>query len=57
VPCLRTIGNIVTGNDQETQYAIDCGALEALNNLIYSKKKSIRKEVCWTLSNITAGTE
>lgn len=57
VPCLRTIGNVVTGNDEETQYAIDCGALIALNHLIYNKKKSIRKEVCWTLSNITAGNE
>jgi importin subunit alpha-1 len=54
---LRTIGNVVTGDDKETQYAIDCGALLALSNMIYTKKKSVRKEVCWTLSNITAGTE
>ncbi len=57
VPCLRTIGNIVTGDDQQTQYAIDNGALQALNNIIYHKKKTVRKEVCWTLSNITAGSE
>lgn len=25
--------------------------------MIYHKKKTIRKEVCWTLSNITAGNE
>ncbi len=57
VPCLRTIGNVVTGDDKQTQYAIDCGALHALNNIIYHKKKTVRKEVCWTLSNITAGSE
>jgi importin subunit alpha-1 len=55
VPCLRTIGNIVTGDDSQTQYVIDSGALEALNNIIYHKKKTVRKEVCWSLSNITAG--
>ena len=34
---------------------INAGALEALNNIIYHKKKTVRKEVCWSLSNITAG--
>jgi importin subunit alpha-1 len=24
--------------------------------LIYHKKKTVRKEVCWSLSNITAGS-
>eukprot|EP00350_Pseudokeronopsis_sp_OXSARD2_P000717 CAMPEP_0170544804 /NCGR_PEP_ID=MMETSP0211-20121228/3427_1 /TAXON_ID=311385 /ORGANISM="Pseudokeronopsis sp., Strain OXSARD2" /LENGTH=159 /DNA_ID=CAMNT_0010848545 /DNA_START=1103 /DNA_END=1582 /DNA_ORIENTATION=+ len=57
VPCLRTIGNVVTGDDDQTQFAIDCGALHALSNLIYHKKKTVRKEVCWTLSNITAGND
>lgn len=28
-----------------------------MNNIIYHKKKTVRKEVCWTLSNITAGSE
>ena len=35
---------------------INAGALIALNELIYNKKKTIRKEVCWSLSNITAGS-
>jgi hypothetical protein len=52
---LRAIGNIVTGDDSQTQYVINAGALEALNNIIYHKKKTVRKEVCWSLSNITAG--
>jgi hypothetical protein len=56
VPCLRSIGNIVTGNDDQTQAVINAGALDALNNIIYHKKKTVRKEVCWSLSNITAGT-
>lgn len=56
VPCLRSIGNIVTGDDTQTQMVIDSGALAALNELIYNKKKTVRKEVCWSLSNITAGS-
>jgi importin subunit alpha-6/7 len=56
VPCLRTIGNIVTGTDEQTQMVIEAGALDALNELIFNKKKTVRKEVCWTLSNITAGS-
>lgn len=52
---MRTIGNIVTGDDSQTQVVINAGALEALNNIIYHKKKTVRKEVCWSLSNITAG--
>ena len=31
VPCLRSIGNIVTGNDEQTEMAIKAGALEALD--------------------------
>lgn len=58
VPALRTVGNIVTGNDQQTQTIINCGALGCLLHLLNtSHKKSIKKEACWTISNITAGTK
>lgn len=36
--------------------AINAGVLETLNEIIYHKKKTVRKEVCWSLSNITAGS-
>lgn len=56
IPALRTVGNIVTGDDIQTQCIIDCGALPCLLNLlVHSHKKSIKKEACWTISNITAG--
>lgn len=58
VPALRTVGNIVTGNDMQTQIIINCGALPCLMQLLSQPhKKSIKKEACWTLSNITAGTK
>jgi len=55
-PALRTAGNIVTGDDTQTQSVINCGALKQLLALLSSPKKGIRKEACWTISNITAGT-
>ncbi|KAI3469321.1 hypothetical protein Pfo_025984 [Paulownia fortunei] len=56
IPALRTVGNIVTGDDVQTQYIIDHGALPCLLSLLtHHHKKSIKKEACWTISNITAG--
>ena len=58
VPALRTVGNIVTGDDMQTQVIISCGALTCLLHLLKTaQKKSIKKEACWTISNITAGTK
>jgi len=52
---LRTIGNIVTGDDDQTQEVINAGALYPLKSLLTHDRKNIRKEACWTISNITAG--
>lgn len=57
IPALRAVGNIVTGDDVQTQTIIDHQALPCLLNLLTNThKKSIKKEACWTISNITAGT-
>lgn len=56
-PALRTVGNIVTGDDKQTQVVINLNALPALLQLLDNPKKNIRKEACWTISNITAGTQ
>jgi hypothetical protein len=55
VPCLRTLGNILTGTDAETQACIDSGILVPLLKLLEHPKKPVRKEVVWSISNITAG--
>ncbi|MCO5586153.1 hypothetical protein L7F22_040092 [Adiantum nelumboides] len=56
IPALRTVGNIVTGDDAQTQFMIDQQVLPCLLNLFNENhKKSIKKEACWTVSNITAG--
>jgi importin subunit alpha-6/7 len=54
-PALRSVGNIVTGDDAQTQVVISSGVLASLGNLLSSPKEGIRKEACWTISNITAG--
>ena len=48
--------SLVAGNDQQTQHAMECKALDALVPLLDHEKKNVRKEACWTLSNIAAGT-
>ncbi|XP_010495334.1 PREDICTED: importin subunit alpha-1-like [Camelina sativa] len=58
VPALRTVGNIVTGDALQTQFVINSGALPCLAVILTQNyKRSIKKETCWTISNITAGTK
>lgn len=52
---LRAVGNIVTGDDVQTQVILNSGALPHILHLLSSEKESIRKEASWTISNITAG--
>ena len=60
-PALRSIGNLVTGDDIQTQVIINCGALPALLSLLSSPKESIKKEAyrysikhyCWKYSTNT----
>jgi len=56
VPALRTIGNIVTGDDAQTQAMLAPNPLPALLGTLTCQRKSLRKETCWTVSNVTAGT-
>jgi importin subunit alpha-2 len=56
-PCLRTIGNIVTGNDIQTDRVLSAGpVIQTLGRLLKSPKVNISKEAAWAISNITAGT-
>ena len=56
-PCLRALGNIVSGNEHHTQRVIDAGVLGAASKLLAHEKKSIKKEAAWMVSNIAAGTQ
>jgi hypothetical protein len=35
---------------------LNAGALIPIEKLLYNTKKPVRKEVCWAVSNVTAGT-
>lgn len=56
-PVLRVFGNIATGDDAQTERVIQLGLVNHLVKLIEHPKSSIRVEVCWFLSNLTAGTK
>ena len=47
-PALRTVGNIVTGDDLQTQQILSMSALPCLLALLTNNKKGIRKEACCT---------
>jgi len=57
VPAMRIVGNIATSSNDITQKLLDCNVLDPLNLLIATPKQGIKKEVCWIISNITAGTQ
>ena len=57
---LRAIGNVLTANDRYTAHCIDCGVLQRLHVLLhqfYAQNVNHEKlrEICWAISNITAG--
>lgn len=57
IPCLRTLGNIVTGPEDQTNLVLQVpDFLPKLYQLLFNKKKAVKREACWTISNITAGT-
>ena len=56
-PALRTVGNFVSGNDDQTQAVIDAGLMSKMQTLLNHPKRIIRKEACWVISNIAAGTQ
>lgn len=58
---LRSLGNVCTGDDRQTQAVIDAGLIPSLRKLLETKMKpreckEMQKEVMWTISNILAGT-
>ena len=54
-PSLRSLGNIVTGSDVQTDSVVNAGALSKFGELLRHTKMNIVKEAAWTISNITAG--
>ncbi|CAK68058.1 unnamed protein product (macronuclear) [Paramecium tetraurelia] len=56
-PALKTIGNILTGNEEQTAQVLNTGVLKVFEMLLTQNySQVIQREVCWSLSNIVAGT-
>ncbi|KAL3915790.1 MAG: hypothetical protein SGPRY_007081 [Prymnesium sp.] len=55
-PALRALANLVTGSNEVTQAVVDVGFINKVSSLMSSPKMQTRKETCWAISNITAGT-
>lgn len=60
-PVIRMLGNIATGDEFQTDAIVAKGFLPLLKQVFYGygdhrKLGRIRKEICWTVSNVCAGT-
>lgn len=53
---LRTVGNILTGDDTFASTLIEYGVLAPLYKLLMSPQKTLKREATWAISNILTGT-
>ena len=54
---IKIIGNIISGNTNQTQKALDCKIFDLLKELMFHENKRINKEANWIISNLATGTE
>jgi hypothetical protein len=58
VPCVKTLGNGLSGSDDDTDRLLEAGVLDTLLAILLSDADgSVLKEAAWAVSNIAAGTE
>ena len=55
-PALRTMSNIVSGNDEATDFVIGLNIMPMVIQQLSNIKVGVRKEVCFFLSNVAAGS-
>jgi importin subunit alpha-6/7 len=56
VPSIRILGNISTGSSDHTNELLNFDILSPLERVLEHHKKVVRREACWVISNIAAGT-
>ena len=56
VPCVRILGNVSTGTSTQTDEILKVNGINQLYDALNNSKKTVRREACWVISNITAGT-
>ncbi|ETO20237.1 hypothetical protein RFI_16977 [Reticulomyxa filosa] len=55
--CIRIIGNIVSGTDEQTQVVINSGFFDVIDVFLDHPKSNVQKIACWTLSNVISCLE
>lgn len=45
IPTIRILGNVVTGDEQQTSYVLSQGLLQKIPGLLSHEKKPVRREV------------
>lgn len=53
---VKVVGNLLVGTDEQVDRVLDRDLLDAFERLLAGRKRYIRKEILWSLSNLTAGT-
>jgi len=57
IPALRTVGNVLVGEDRYVQTLLSLGILDKLMIMVSNRKREIRKEAIWCCSNIAGGSK
>jgi importin subunit alpha-1 len=55
-PALRIVGNFAMGGDLLTQAVLNEGALHGVRPLMSNSQLEVRKEACWVVRHVCAGT-
>lgn len=53
---VKIMGNVVSGDEYQTQAAINVNVLPGFYMLLSSYNSSVRKDAAWAISNVAAGT-
>lgn len=55
MPALRVVGNVLFGDEEQTQTMVNLHVVTGIEHLMRSENSRLRKEATWCLSNVTAG--
>jgi importin subunit alpha-6/7 len=56
-PAVRAVGGVVSGSTEHTNAMLLASPFPALKRLLATKSKKLQLDLCWVLSNFTAGDE
>lgn len=59
IPCLKVIGNITSGTNEQTQCLVDINILPIFKEMLnmFEDNEYVIKQILWNISNMVAGTK